>query len=68
MHSLATRKAVGFFFASEPRGDAWCAACEAVRIKEGGSTGEWNERSEAFASIKLVCGTCYDEIRKLHGF
>ena len=67
MRSLSNRKPVGFFWAGEPRGDAWCAACEEVRVREGGETGEWNERPEAFASIKLVCGACYDEIRKIHG-
>ena len=66
--SLTTRERVGFFYAREPRGDAWCSACEEVRIREGGETGDWNDRSEAFASIKLVCGACYEEIRTLNGF
>ena len=34
-------------------------------MREGGEGGDWNERSEAFAGIKLVCGACYDEIRAL---
>jgi hypothetical protein len=66
--SLHTGEKVGFFYASEPRGDAWCTACEEVRIREGGDTGDWNDRSEAFAKIKLLCGACYDKVKKLNGF
>ena len=65
--SLATQQPVGFFFAREPRGDAWCAACEEVRVREGGESGDFNERSEAFAGIQLLCGACYDKVRQLHG-
>lgn len=39
--------------------DAWCDRCEDVLDKEG----EWNDNSEAFADIKLVCSGCYCEIR-----
>jgi ferredoxin len=66
--ALDSGEKVGFFWSGEPRGDAWCSACEAVRIREGGITGDWNERSEKFADIKLLCGACYDQLRKLHGF
>jgi hypothetical protein len=66
LRSLGTRERVGFFFTSSPRGDAWCAACEEVRIREGGDSGDWNDRSEAFAGVKLICGACYDEVRRLH--
>jgi hypothetical protein len=65
--ALGTRKKVGLFRSGGPRGDAWCSACEEVRIREDGVTGDWNERSEAFAGIKLLCGACYDELRVLHG-
>ena len=65
VESLRTGNRVGFYFASEPRGDAWCEACEEVRIREGG---DWNDRSEAFANIKLLCGACYDEVKKINGF
>ncbi len=66
--SLRTGKPVGFYNSGEPCGDAWCSACEEVRIREGGETGDWNDRSEAFADITLLCRACYDEIRKLNGF
>ena len=41
---------------------AWCSDCEAVRQKEG----EWNDRSMAFAQIKIVCEKCYFEMKKLN--
>ncbi len=41
---------------------AWCTECEAVRQQEG----EWNERSEAFAEIKLVCEKCYFAMKELN--
>lgn len=66
VESLRSGEKVGFCCSSEPRGYAWCNACEEVRIGEGGKTGEWNDRSEAFAKVTLLCGACYDEIRKLN--
>ena len=45
---------------SDPRPDAWCGECEAVRQEEG----EWNERSEAFAGVSLLCAGCYDDVRR----
>ena len=68
VESLKTGEKVGFYYASEPRGDAWCAACEEVRVREGGESGDWNDRSEAFAQIKLLCGACYDKVRIINGF
>jgi hypothetical protein len=38
-------------------------AREKVRIAEGGISGDWNERSETLADIKILCGACYDRIR-----
>jgi len=58
------------FFAAEDSGnpypDAWCTQCEQVRIAHGGTSGEWNEKSEALLTLKLVCGDCYEEIRRLN--
>lgn len=39
--------------------DAWCDACEAVLVEEGG----WNERAEASAAIRLLCDACYEHVR-----
>lgn len=40
--------------------DAWCDECEKVREAEG----EWNDRSEAFSDITLLCASCYEELRE----
>lgn len=68
VESLNTGQRVGFFYVSEPRGDAWCASCEEIRIREGGASGDWNDASEAFANVTLICGVCYDKVRKLNRF
>ena len=41
---------------------AWCDTCEIERQKEG----EWNDKSMAFADIKLVCEKCYFEMKELN--
>jgi hypothetical protein len=41
---------------------AWCNECELVRNKEG----EWNDKSEAFAAIRIVCEKCYFEMKELN--
>jgi hypothetical protein len=53
----------------EPAGDhepgavdaltAWCDACEAVRTQQGG----WNDESEAFAQVTLICSGCFEVSR-----
>jgi len=40
--------------------DAWCAACNAHYLAEGG---EWNERNEDLVPIKLMCHVCYEGAR-----
>lgn len=37
--SLKTQQVMGFYWASEPRGDACRDVCEKVRIAEGGASG-----------------------------
>lgn len=46
----------------EPHDDyqAWCSTCENEHLKEG----EWNDKSMAFADIKVVCNECYFEIKE----
>ncbi|MFC6755180.1 DUF6882 domain-containing protein, partial [Halorubrum tibetense] len=39
--------------------DAWCDECEKVLDTED----EWNDQSEKFADIKLLCVQCYEDIR-----
>ena len=40
--------------------DAWCDKCDEILEEEG----EWNDTSEAFAKIKMVCSGCYQDIRE----
>jgi hypothetical protein len=42
--------------------DAWCDSCECLRREERG----WNERSEAFAAVQLLCSACYLKSRLLN--
>lgn len=57
--------ALGFHRPEEPDPDmpwlasAWCDACDEVLRDEG----EWNDRSEAFASILFVCEGCFEDVR-----
>ena len=39
---------------------AWCNKCESHRIMHRG----WNEESEKFAQIKLICEECYFELKE----
>tara|TARA_R110001599_G_C12225620_1_gene657670 strand:+ start:1781 stop:2092 length:312 start_codon:yes stop_codon:yes gene_type:complete len=44
------------------RPDSWCSACEEVVNRAG----EWNDESEAFAGVKLLCGACYDRAKEMN--
>ncbi len=61
LHSAFTP--IGFFEpdvqAEEPNG--WCKDCELVRAREG----EWNDASEAFAGVKLICSACFARVRSV---
>lgn len=66
VHSLRTGDKVGFNFAHDPdnpRPDAWCDACERVVMEAGG---EWDDQSEEFAGVSLVCAGCYDRIKQIN--
>ncbi len=43
----------------DPFKEAWCERCDALVMADG----EWNERSEAFARITMICEGCYEERR-----
>lgn len=56
----------GFWWADDPenpRPDAWCSECD-NKVKKTG--GEWTGESEAFAGVKLLCGACYDQVKKIN--
>ena len=63
---LVSGEGTGFHYAhddEDPDGrwpGAWCDACERVLDAEG----EWNDRSEAFAGIRLLCDGCYQVVRE----
>jgi hypothetical protein len=56
-HHLVRGSALGFFAPDDPSGDlqGWCGACEKVRAQRGG----WDDESEGFARVTLVCDLCY---------
>jgi len=62
---LASGEGLGFNLGYDPDNpdelcsDAWCNKCEEVLDVEG----EWNDKSEAFADIKVMCEHCYEDIR-----
>ena len=64
--SLIDHKPTGFLAAEQSadnlRPDAWCSACEEMVNR----TGEWDEESEAFAGVKLLCGACYDDAKLMN--
>jgi hypothetical protein len=62
-HLAGGGEGLGFCCADDegnPRPDAWCDECDTVLQQEG----EWNDRSEAFAGITVLCAGCYDEARR----
>ena len=66
VQTLNDGKPRGFLCAYDPenmRPDAWCSECDAKLLASGD---EWNEENEAFASIKILCGECYDSAKILN--
>ena len=60
---LANRTGQGFFVADDQeceRPHAWCAACDEVLVRVGG---KWDDDTERFAGVTMICSGCYDEIR-----
>jgi hypothetical protein len=64
--SLHTGVPVGFHWSSEQpdtRPDAWCAACERLRLEAGGD--DWTPEVEKKLGITLLCGSCYDDAKSI---
>lgn len=64
--SLRSGQRVGFNLAYEPdnpRPDAWCDECEKVVMEAGG---EWDDASEEFAGITIVCAACYERAKHIN--
>lgn len=66
VQTLRDGKPRGFWSSEEnpdnPRPDSWCTECEEVVNR----IGEWNDESEAFAGVKLLCGACYDKAKEMN--
>lgn len=63
VQGLAERRTNGFWASDNPdnpRSDAWCTACNELLNEKGG---DWNDETEAYAGVKLLCGACYDRAR-----
>lgn len=43
---------------------AWCHDCEAVRQQHCG----WNDKSEAFAEVTMVCSGCFESARSRNAY
>ncbi|MET1078799.1 MAG: hypothetical protein ABWY06_12340 [Pseudomonas sp.] len=64
----ASEQVLGF---NEPEADpedpddlqGWCDACNAFLEAQDG----WNDKSEAFADLKIVCEFCFAALRQRHG-
>jgi hypothetical protein len=39
---------------------AWCNECEKVRQIQGG----WDDVSEAFAGVTMICDACFEDARR----
>lgn len=46
-------------YPDDPFPDAWCEACD----KKLSEVGEWNDESEEFADIRVICAHCYANVR-----
>lgn len=64
--TVSDGEARGFCWADDPdnpRPDAWCSKCEA-KVQETG--GVWNDESETFAGVMLLCSSCYDRAKAIN--
>lgn len=68
VQSLRDGRPRGFYWSDRvetARGDAWCSTCNEALQAAGG---EWTAETEKLANVKLLCGACYDEAKRLNGF
>lgn len=43
------------------RYNGWCEKCDNFLIKNGG---QWDDQTEAYAQIYLICSACYQRIKQ----
>ena len=66
VQSLTDNQPYGFWWpgdSEQARPDAWCTACNELNHAEGG---EWTEKALELASVKLLCGACYDKAKAIN--
>ena len=61
---LVRGSGLGFYQPDNPADDvarysAWCGECDQVLRQEG----EWNDASEEFANVTLICRGCFEVAR-----
>ncbi len=63
-HAIDAGTQVGFFWGDDTdtaRPDAWCTRCElALRALNGASSEKWF----VAADFKILCATCWDEVKR----
>lgn len=62
-HLTLESKSLGFY---EPDAQAeekngWCGECDIYLAEHGG---RWNDTTEAFANIYMICDVCFDRIKQ----
>jgi hypothetical protein len=64
---LVQGRGVGFITPNQPPKDdesgeeaAWCNECEKIRQRQGG----WDDISEAFAGVTMICDACFEAARQ----
>jgi hypothetical protein len=69
---LVRGSGLGFFSPNRPPAveeadeqTAWCSDCERVRQEQGGG---WDDVSEGYASVTMVCEACFEAARHRNEF
>jgi hypothetical protein len=47
---------------TEDTPNAWCAACDGVLVEAGA----WNDKSEGYAGVTMICRVCFERTRTLN--
>ena len=68
-HSLASLKdgdARGLNYVRDEDGfyNGWCSECDRFLLAHGGA---WNDETEGFAQIRLLCEGCFDQLIAMNG-
>ena len=59
---------IGFFHPAAQSSEeedlhGWCGACDAILLR----VGEWNDESEGFAGVTMICSICYKKVSTTQG-